>query len=58
MGVMGDGSKLTLYANGQKLEEIEDDALTDKGGFGLFVGARKSGNLTIAADEMAYWNLP
>jgi hypothetical protein len=58
MGVMADGSKLTLYANGQKLEEIEDDALNDAGGFGLFVGARKSGNLTIAAEEMAYWELP
>ena len=58
MGVMADGNQLTLYANGQKLEEIEDETLTDAGGFGLFVGARKSGSLEIGAQEMAYWDLP
>ena len=58
MGVMADGNQLTLYANGQKLEEIEDETLTDAGGFGLFVGARKSGSLEIGALEMAYWDLP
>jgi len=58
MGVMADGNQLTLYANGQKLGEIEDETLTDAGGFGLFVGARKSGSLEIGAQEMAYWDLP
>ena len=58
MGVMADGNKLTLYANGQKLGEIEDETLTEPGGFGLFVGARKSGSLEIGAQEMAYWELP
>jgi hypothetical protein len=58
MGVMADGNQLTLYANGQKLAEIEDETLPDAGGFGLFVGARKSGSLEIGAQEMAYWELP
>jgi hypothetical protein len=58
MGVMADGNQLTLYANGQKLEEIEDETLAEAGGFGLFVGARKSGSLEIGAQEMAYWELP
>lgn len=58
LGVWADGKSLKLYANGQALEEIEDDSLTDEGGFGLFVGARKSGSLTVSADEMAYWTLP
>lgn len=55
MGVLAEGEKLALYANGQLLEEIEDDALTGEGGFGVFVGARKSGTLTIAVKEIAYW---
>jgi len=58
LGVWADGEQLVLYANGQKLEEVEDDALNEKGGFGLFVGARKSESLTVNVDEMAYWNLP
>ena len=55
MGVLAEGEKLALYANGKLLEEIEDDALTgEEGGFGVFVGARKSGTLTIGVKEIAY----
>lgn len=58
IGVWAEGSRLELFANGQSLDEVEDETLTGPGGFGLFVGARKSGSLTISADEMAYWTLP
>lgn len=58
IGVRAEGSQLELFANGQSLEAIEDETLTDEGGFGLFVGPRKSGSLTVSADEMAYWTLP
>jgi len=58
IGVRAEGSQLELFANGQALEAIEDETLTDEGGFGLFVGPRKSGSLTVSADEMAYWTLP
>ncbi len=58
IGVWANGEELTLFANGQQLQEVQDEALKDEGGFGLFVGARKSGNLTIEGDEIAYWDLP
>jgi hypothetical protein len=58
IGVWAEGNKLTLYANGKRLAEVEDDAFSDKGGFGFFIGARKTDKFTVEADEIAYWDLP
>jgi len=58
IGVMLRDEKLSLYANGTLLTEIEDDAFPAKGGFGVFIGARRTENFTIEMTEIAYWNLP
>ena len=58
IGVWTEGENLSLYANGTLLVKISDDTFTDKGGFGFFVGARKTEKLTIESNEMAYWDLP
>lgn len=58
LGIWAEGETLKLYANGKLLHELTDDGLTDKGGFGLFVGARKTDNFTVFVSEVAYWNLP
>jgi len=58
VGVKTDGDKLSLYANGTLLQEVVDDRWGDKGGFGLFIGARKTDKFTVEADEIAYWDLP
>jgi hypothetical protein len=58
VGVITDGSKLRLYANGTLLGEIDDAAYPAQGYFGLFLGARKTEGFTTETDEIAYWNLP
>jgi hypothetical protein len=58
IGVWAEGNALTLYANGTQLAKIDDATFPDKGGFGYFVGARKTANFTVESDEIAYWDLP
>jgi len=58
MGLLADGDRLTLYANGVRLAEIEDDTFDEEGNFGIFVGARQSDDFTIRVDEIAYWENP
>jgi hypothetical protein len=58
MGLLADGDRLTLYANGVKLAEIEDDTFDEEGNFGIFVGSRQSDDFTIRVDEIAYWENP
>lgn len=54
MGVMVKGSKITLYANGVALGEAIEGTYKE-GYFGIFAGAVKTTNFTIAVDEIAYW---
>ena len=58
IGVWSEGDEISLYANGTLLMEITDNTFASKGGFGLFIGARKTENFTIESSEMAYWKLP
>jgi hypothetical protein len=57
MGVMMQGSKLGLYANGTLVGEIQDDSWTS-GYFGIFAGAHESSQYTLKVDEANYWKLP
>jgi hypothetical protein len=57
LGLMADGTKLALYANGVLLEEVSDD-IHLSGKFGVYVGSVKTPNFTILVDEIAYWELP
>jgi len=57
LGVRADGERLALYANGVLLEELTDDTY-DEGGFGMFVGARKTDGFTIHVTNIAYWDNP
>jgi hypothetical protein len=57
LGLMADGKKLALYANGVLLEEVSDD-IHLSGKFGVSVGSVKTPDFTVLVDEMAYWELP
>jgi hypothetical protein len=57
LGLMADGKKLALYANGVLLKEVSDDVHLS-GKFGVYVGSVKTTNFTVLVDEMAYWELP
>ena len=58
LGVWAEGEALRLYVNGKLVDELTDDSLTAKGGFGVFVGARKTDHFTVYVSEIAYWDLP
>lgn len=57
LGLMADGKKIGLYANGVLLEEISDDTHLS-GKFGVYVGSVKTPDFTVLVDEVAYWELP
>jgi len=58
MGLMADGDRLVLYANGVQLREVEDDTYDEPGSFGVFVGARQTEDFKIRVNEIAYWENP
>jgi hypothetical protein len=54
LGVMVQGSTMTLYANGVKLTEVSDPSYKS-GFFGIFAGAIDSSTYTVSITEIAYW---
>jgi hypothetical protein len=57
LGIMMQGNKLSLYANGALLGEVQDNTWSI-GSFGIFAGAHESSKFTLKVDEISYWNLP
>ncbi len=57
IGVWAENNELSLYANGTLLAKIDDSTFPDKGGFGFFIGARKTIDFTIDSEEIAYWDI-
>jgi hypothetical protein len=58
LGVMVNGSKISLYANNKLLEEVTNDTLSAAGIFGYFIAGAKTANFTYESTEIAYWKLP
>lgn len=57
LGFMAKDGKISLYANGNLLTEIEDDEYQE-GAFGPFIGAAQTAGFTVHFLEIAYWDLP
>ncbi len=57
LGVLAQGERLVLFANGQRLTEINDKNHA-MGKIGLFIGAMKNENFQVFVDEIAYWEIP
>jgi hypothetical protein len=57
LGVMAKGNNFTFYVNGNQVGSATDDTFTDSGTFGMFIASLNTENLTIEADEIAYWKL-
>lgn len=58
LGVMAKGNKISLYANGNLLEEVTNDAIPDAGVFGYVIAGAKTVNFTYDSTEVIYWKLP
>lgn len=57
LGVMAKGSTLSLYINGEKVKEIENNAYS-QGAIGIFVGGANTDDMTLWADQIRYWENP
>jgi hypothetical protein len=57
LGLLAQGERLVLFANGQPLEELKDASYSD-GQFGLFIGSVSSSDFSVRVDELATWTLP
>ena len=56
LGVMAEGDKLKLYANGNLLTEVKDGSY-DSGNFGVYIGSADTQDFTVEVTEVAYWDL-
>ena len=57
LGFMAEGNKITLLANGNLLEEVEDDTFSS-GYFGLFIGATNTPGFIVNVTKVSYWEIP
>jgi hypothetical protein len=57
MGLMADGDKFTLYANGHLLSSATNSRF-DEGYFGPFIGHTETDDFTVYIKEIAAWELP
>ena len=57
IGILADGTRLTMYANGKLLQEINDDT-HPQGRFGVFVGSANTPDFNTLVDEIAQWDIP
>jgi hypothetical protein len=57
LGLMVNGDKFSMYANGSLIGEYQDDTHLE-GRFGVFVGSAVTSNFTVLVNEIAYWDIP
>jgi len=57
IGVMVVGSRITLYANGILLNEVQDSTYPE-GYLGIFVNSEVTDKYTIHVDDLSYWRNP
>lgn len=58
IGIHIEGRKLSLYANGKLLQEIEDTSFEEAGYYGVFIAPNDTAGFTVDYDQIAYWTLP
>lgn len=57
LGIWMQDNRISLYVNGQFLQEFTDNELSNEGHFGLFINAVQTPGFTIKMDEISYWLL-
>lgn len=56
LGIMAEGSTLTLYINGQEVDEVTEGSYL-AGSFGVFVGGTNADAPTVWVDQIRYWTI-
>jgi len=54
LGVMTKGNVISLYINGELVDQITDDNLIG-GYFGAFVGWEQTENFSVRVEKVSYW---
>ncbi len=54
LGIMAEGSTLTLYINGEEIDAVTEGSYL-AGSFGVFVGGTNVEDLTVWVDQIRYW---
>lgn len=57
IGVMAEGNRISMYANGKLMKEFNDDT-HQEGRFGVGIGSVNTTDFKTWIDEMAYWEIP
>lgn len=57
LGVLTIGDTISIYINGEFVEEFVDDTYAE-GFFGLYINRDRTENLTINVDQVSYWTDP
>jgi hypothetical protein len=58
LGVLTNGDKIRLYANGILLQEVTDSAFNSEGNFGALVTANDTTGFTVKLTEISLWKQP
>jgi len=58
LGIMAREKTFSIYVNGVLVKTVGDDALNEKGHFGVFVNAVDTPNFTVKLTEIKEWDLP
>jgi hypothetical protein len=57
LAVRAEGEKISLFANGTLLQEV-NDASFSSGSFGAFIAANETTGFTVWMEEVSLWNIP
>lgn len=57
IGILVNGSSMTIYLNGIKTEELNDSGISAAGHLGVFIAGQEASGFTVKLSEIAYWNL-
>ena len=58
IGVLATDTHFTLYVNGKKVAETDNEVLKDKGHYGVFQTAQQTSNMTVEVEEINEWDRP
>jgi len=58
IGVLVKDDKITMYINGEKVDQVNDTMYTAGGKFGFSIGVDNNANFVVKFDDAAYWNIP
>lgn len=58
LGVEKQGSDISLYINGEEVEEVRDATFPKPGRFGFVIASANTANFIVAFDDLMLWHIP